>query len=149
MILAQRIDRQGGEKSLKDSNSKSAIDFTLTDRVIVLNSVKFIVHTNHIDDIEFSTILGPARSEMREVIFNWNLNSLAELNDDLLAGVNNCMNTLCNGMRVKDDEVFDFTGFHKSEIRKTFDTFKQKYYPNGPYPEDPDDAENEFFNDLK
>ena len=126
-----------------------AIDFTTLHRLIVFGAVKFIANTHHVSDEDFHPCIGVTRSELHKIIHSWHASSPDDLDEDRLAAVNNTMNAICNGIRVTDKEIYDFTGFHKSEIRKTFDNFKRKYYPNGPYPEDPDDPENEFFNDLK
>ena len=96
-------------------------DLTISEKRTVLQCMQAIADGPHIDDWEFQTRLGINRSTLKRVILTWPDIDDSAVNSDEFLAINNCLNEVCNGVKISTTEWPKWFEQSVEEIRRTYE----------------------------
>lgn len=90
------------------------------DQEIVLQCLRAIAEGDEIEDWEFQTRLGMTRPIVKKFISQWpNIDDRLQDSEEFLA-INNCMNEVCNGIRLTPEEWAKWFTQSTDAVRRTY-----------------------------
>ena len=98
-------------------------ELTQKEQDLVLQSLRMIEHCHEIQDREFHTRLGITRPALRRVISQWpEIDNGMQGSDEFLA-INNCMNEVCNGIRLTPQEWAVWFTESRDVVRQAYENW--------------------------
>jgi hypothetical protein len=95
-----------------------------THQSVVHNCIRAILDGPYLDDAECHPRIGLWRNDLRSILARWpNLDDSDPDSDDTLA-INNCLNEVCYGIQMSEDEVVATIGVSRDEVQRVFQTWK-------------------------
>jgi ribosomal protein S8 len=91
---------------------------------IVLQCMKIIYDEKYIEEWETQTRIGIDRNSLLHVINVWPNLDDSENDSDVTLAINNCMNEICNGINISEEDREQYFKTTGENIKKTYEHWK-------------------------
>ncbi len=88
---------------------------------IVLQCMKIVYDEKYIEEWETQTRIGIDRKTLLKIINAWPNLDDSENDSDVSLAINNCLNEVCNGINISEEDREQYFKTTKENINKTYD----------------------------